>query len=69
MLACSKKKLLLARRIGTYSIKKQKKKKKMKIVKMKDEVKRTGKEGKSQLNWFVRYASGICFWWVPLPSV
>ena len=51
MLACSKKKLLLAKRIGTYSIKKQKKKKKkMKIVKMKDEVKRTGKEGKSQLN-------------------
>ena len=41
----------------------------MKIVKMKDEVKRTGKKGKSQLNWLGRYGSGICFWWVPLPSV
>ena len=33
----------------------------MKIVKMKDEVKRTVKEGRSQLDLFARHGSGICF--------
>ena len=42
---------------------------KLKIVKMKDEVKRTGKEGQSQLDWFGRYGSRICFWRIALPSV
>ena len=44
-MACSKKKLLLAKPYDS-----QHKKKKMKIVKMKNEVKRTGNEGQSQLD-------------------
>ena len=36
---------------------------------MKDEVKRTGKELQSQVDWFHRYGSQIYFRWVPFPSV